>query len=165
MLVSSMTGQAQGHVGAGESWSCEFSSLSFVGPQALPAPNLYGGVHLSLSSVAPNTHYTLAIFENSLSDVPMWVTDSAVNQSASAGGNGIWQDLQGWAQLHVLAGEVTIDQVQFDARLPIDSSQAMHYQSIIAVPEPTCFSLFTLAGGLIAVGRTAKRWWRTSRST
>src|SRR5690349_12935052 len=89
LSVSGYVALAQIRISAGQTWSCEFISLPFVDIQTLPGGGVYppyAGAHVTLSSIDPGTHYIFSIYENSLSDSPIWVTDSLVNQSASAGG-------------------------------------------------------------------------------
>jgi len=133
LSVSGSVAFAQIRVGAGESWSYGFTSLARLGPEEVLLGAFYGGANLAMSSVAPGTHYTISIYENSLSDVPIWVTDSMVTHTTSAGGLMIWQDLQGWAQVQVITGALTIDQIQFDAEIPIDDTHVYHYKSMIPV--------------------------------
>src|SRR5258708_5941017 len=113
LSASGYVALAQIRISAGETWSYQFSTLPLLGIETgvggLGIP--YGGAHVTLSSLDPGTHYTFSIYENSLSEAPIWVTDSMVNQSASAGGVGIWQDLQGWAEVRVISGALTIDQI------------------------------------------------------
>jgi len=136
LSVSDYVALAQTRVGAGESWSYQFTSLTLLGPEVgLGGLGiLYGGAHLTLSNIDPGTHYTFSLYEDNLSQVPIWVTDSMVNDSASGGGIGIWQDLQGWAEVRVISGALTIDQIQFDARTPIDHSTTKHYEDILGAP-------------------------------
>jgi len=133
LSVSGSVAFAQIRVGAGESWSYGFTSLARLGPEEVLLGAFYGGANLAMSSVAPGTHYTISIYENSLSDVPIWVTDSLVTPTTGAGGRMIWQDLQGWAQVQVITGALTIDQIQFDAEIPIDDTHVYHYKSMIPV--------------------------------
>ena len=138
LSVSSYVALAAVRIEAGQSWSYQFTSLPLLGPETvLIGGNIDGGAHVTLSNLDPGTHYTFSIYEDRLSEPPIWVTDSALNQSASAGGRGIWKDLQGWAEVQVVSGALTIDEIEFDARIPIDDTHAYHYQSIIATVPPT----------------------------
>jgi len=141
LYISGCVAFAQIRIGAGENWSYQFTSLPSLGAEVgvggigIPA----GGAWLTLSDVDPGSHYTFSLYENSLSDSPISVSDSLTfpnDQGISAGGNFIWQDLQGWAQLQVISGAVTIDGIQFDARTPIDHSTTTHYEGIFPLAPP-----------------------------
>ena len=79
----------------------------------------------------PGTHYTFSIYEDSLSQAPIWVTDSLNNPSASAGGVNNWQDLQGWAEVKVISGALTINDIEFDVFVGAGPSSDKHYGDII----------------------------------
>ncbi|HTL56840.1 MAG TPA: immunoglobulin domain-containing protein [Candidatus Limnocylindrales bacterium] len=165
LYVSGCVAFAQIRVGAGESWSYQFTSLPSLGIEVgvggigIPA----GGAYVTLSDVDPGSHYTFSLYENSLSDTPIWVSDSLTypnDQGISAGGNFIWQDLQGWAQLQVISGAVTIDGIQFDARTPIDHSTTTHYEGIIPLAPPTIQS--SPLTQTVEVGTPADLWVRAT---
>jgi hypothetical protein len=164
LCVSGYVALGQIRVSAGETWSYQFNSLPLLGIETglggLGIP--YGGAHVTLSSIDPATHYTFSIYENSLSDPPIWVTDSLINNSASGGGIGIWQDLQGWAEVRVISGALTIDQIQFDARIPIDHSTTKHYEGIFPMGPPTIQS-FPLTQ-TVEVGTPVDLWARATSS-
>src|SRR5215469_11447461 len=110
---------AQIRVGAGESWSYEFTSnsLPLLGIEdqwPLIAANTCGGFNLTLSSIAPGTQYTVSLYQDNLSQAP-WAVSTNV---PFAVGCLLWQDLQGWAELHVISGALTINAIQIIARIP-----------------------------------------------
>lgn len=158
-FVSAANAELQ--LGAAQSWAYEFTSLPLLGTEAATTgAESAGGVHLTIGSFAPPDHYTLQIFENSLDEEPVWTTDSDNNQSGSAGYPfGLWQDLQGWVKLSVLQGEISVEDVQIDARIPIDASTTRHYQTAftVPVPEPSGLKIGCVFLGCLAAAELRRR--------
>jgi hypothetical protein len=137
LSVSSYVASAQLPISAGETWTYQFIKLPFVGIKsgALWGPS-WGSAHVTLSSIAPGTHYTFSIYEDNLSQAPIMVTDSLNNQSDAAGGINNWQDLQGWAEVKVISGALTIDDIEFDVYIGTALYTDNYYSEIIPVVPP-----------------------------
>ena len=147
--------RSQVTVGAGQSWSLEFTSLAYVGRDGGVLGGSFGGVGLSLSGSVPYNGYILAVFEDSLSDPPIFA-----DYTPAIGLMGIWQDLQGWIRLSVSAGEITVSQVEFDVWIPFDGSSFDHYKSVV-VPAPVLrYALTATPSGL----KQATFLWSTNAS-
>jgi hypothetical protein len=141
LFISSYAALAQLRISAGQTWAYQFSALPFQGVETggIAGPPV-GGAHVEMTNSAPGTYWVFSLYEDNLSQTPIFVTDSVSNQvtrGVSGGGVGIWQDLQGWVELKVITGAITIDSVEIDARISTGYSSDKHYGVTIPVVAPT----------------------------
>jgi len=141
LFISGYAALAQLRISAGQTWTYQFSALPFQGIESGgPYGPAVGGAYVLMTNSAPGTYWVFSLYEDNLSQTPIFVTDSVTNQvsmGVAGGGVGIWQDLQGWVEVKVISGAIRIDSVEIDARMTIGFSSDKHYGETIPVVAPT----------------------------
>jgi len=151
-------GYSQGiTLNAGDSQSIEFTSLPYAGIRTMFPAVPTAGFLLTLSDYDPAVDtIVFKMFENNLSEAPLFTSINNPPGVTSGGLQGSWQDLQGWVSLEVASGSVTWNTVQFDVYTPLDANNVNHYSEIVAVPEPGSGALGLLLVGLLS----GSAWFR-----
>lgn len=153
-VAGALPAVAQLSLSTGESFTYQFDTLPFKGEGYTGYPA--GGVNYATFTTDPSSRdagneFTLEIFENNTSEIPLAIATGTGTVTAQA--NGGWHDLQGAARITVTSGTLTFNTLELAAFVPsqgVPGEFDGYYTDPITVPEPASMALWACAlGGLV----------------
>ena len=126
----------------GQSWSYQFSTLSYTGLVSTFTANPQGSLQFAVngSSWQPGSVLHYEMFENSTAETPIasGTLSSTPPFSGSAQSLGSWQDRQGALRFTMTAGSAVVDSITLQAIVPGPSlsSYNVYADTFVPVPEP-----------------------------
>lgn len=156
LLAFSLAAKGQGIIlNAGDSYTYEFSNLPdynttqyvFLGAQA--------AFSLDPSSLSPGYQMRFEVFENSVSDTPLFSSIcSASNQFVGADLPGDMLDLQGVVRFTMLAGSARVAWFDLAVFKPLQTGGSdVYFQQVVPTPEPSVIALVTIGALSIRLSR------------
>ena len=166
VLGTAVRGLAQDvlHLGEGQSFTFQFTSLPFVQAGALEPLGGAAFFNFSGNLLDPGERLRIELFENSFGEAPVQVFEEhpiSVRHGAGAFASLAWQDLQGAVRLTMLQGSLDVSSLVLTAvNNDFPDNMFTYYQQVIPVPEPSSMLIAIVGactGLCFAVARRRRR--------